>query len=100
VRVRVQYHACYPMPIPTTEERLGSPQRIVRYFTLIMSLVYAALGIWLWVTARHQSAAGALLPLGPKTRMVLGTVFILYGIIRFVRTIRSQFRKPTRNEFS
>ncbi len=88
------------MPLPTTEERLGSPQRIVRYFTLIMSLVYTALGIWLWVTAKQPSAAGALLPMGPKTRMVLGTVFILYGIIRFVRTIRSQFRKPTRNEFS
>lgn len=88
------------MPLPTTEERLGSPQRIVRYFTLIMSLVYTALGVWLWLTANHQSAAGALLPLGPKTRMVLGTVFIFYGVIRFVRTIRSQFRKPSRNEFS
>ncbi len=88
------------MSLPTTEERLGSPQRIVRYFTLLMSLVYTALGIWLWLTAKHPSTAGALLPMGPRTRMVLGTVFILYGVIRFVRTIRSQFRKPTHNEFS
>ncbi|QKG53835.1 hypothetical protein [Hymenobacter sp. BRD67] len=88
------------MPLPTTEERLGSPQRIVRYFTLIMSLVYTALGIWLWLTAHRPSAAGALLPLGPKTRMVLGSVFILYGLIRFVRTIRTQFRKPTPDDFS
>lgn len=83
------------MPLPTTEERLGSPQRIVRYFTLIMALVYAGLGVWLWTTANRPTAAGALLPLGPKTRMVLGSVFILYGLIRFVRTLRAQFRKPT-----
>ncbi|MGI4740614.1 MAG: hypothetical protein ACRYG7_36040 [Janthinobacterium lividum] len=87
------------MSLPTTEERLGSPQRIVRYFTLIMSLVYAALGVWLWLTAQRQSAAGALLPLGPKTRMVLGTVFILYGVIRFIRTISTQFRKPKPDDF-
>jgi hypothetical protein len=31
---------------------------------------------------------------------VLGTVFILYGLIRFVRTIRTQFRKPTPDDFS
>ena len=87
------------MAIPTTEERLGSPQRIVRFFTLIMSLVYAALGTWLWLTAYQKSAAGALLPLGPKTRMVLGSVFILYGLIRFVRTIRTQFSKPKPDAF-
>lgn len=86
------------MPLPTTEERLGSPQRIVRYFTLIMALVYAGLGGWLWLTANRPTAAGALLPLGPKTRMVLGSVFILYGLIRFVRTLRAQFRKPTPDE--
>ena len=86
------------MPLPTTEERLGSPQRIVRYFTLIMALVYAGLGVWLWMTANRPTAAGALLPLGPKTRMVLGSVFILYGLIRFVRTLRAQFRKPIPDE--
>jgi len=86
------------MPLPTTEERLGSPQRIVRCFTLIMALVYAGLGVWLWMTANRPTAAGALLPLGPKTRMVLGSVFILYGLIRFVRTLRAQFRKPTPDE--
>jgi len=83
------------MPISTTEERLGSPQRIVRFFTLFMSLVYVALGTWFWLTAYRPSPAGALLPLGPKTRMVLGTVFILYGLVRFVRTLRTQFRKST-----
>ena len=87
------------MPLPTTEERLGSPQRIVRFFALIMSLIYVALGVWLWLTAHQPSAAGTLLPLGPKTRMVLGTVFILYGLIRLVRTLVSHFRKPTPDEF-
>jgi len=86
------------MPIPTTEERLGSPQRIVRFFALIMALVYLALGGWLWYTAGRPTPAGALLPLGTGGRIFLGTVFALYGLYRLVNTIRTQFRKPTPDE--
>lgn len=86
------------MPIPTTEERLGSPQRIVRFFALIMGLVYVALGTWLWYTASRPTPAGAVLPLGHKARLVLGTVFALYGLYRLVSTLRTQFRKPRPHE--
>jgi len=79
--------------IPNTEERLGkSPQRLVRYFVLIMALVYTGLGIWLWWSA-GEPAGGGLLQLGPTGRRVLGSVFIIYGALRFTRGYQAYFRK-------
>ena len=79
--------------IPTTEERLGkSPQRLVRYFVLLMALVYLGIGVWLWMAAT-QPAGGGLLQLGTTGRRVLGSVFILYGLLRFGRGYQAHFRK-------
>ncbi|WP_310391515.1 hypothetical protein [Hymenobacter sp.] len=82
--------------IPTTEERLGkSPQRLVRYFVLLMALVYLGLGVWLWWSAA-QPSGGGLVQLGPTARRVLGSVFIIYGLLRFGRGYQANFRnKPT-----
>lgn len=80
--------------LPTTEERLGhSPQRLVRWFVLFMSVLYLALGVWLWAGASQPSAAGALLPLNSTARHFLGAVFFGYGLLRFIRTYRLHFRK-------
>lgn len=80
--------------IPTTEERLGkSPQRLVRYFVLVMALVYLGIGVYLWVYA-NQPAGGGLLQMGTTSRRVLGSVFILYGLLRFGRGYQAYFRKP------
>ncbi|RZL08100.1 MAG: hypothetical protein EOO62_15980 [Hymenobacter sp.] len=83
------------MPLPTTKERLGSPQRIMRFFTLVMALVYVALGVWFWVTATTPSATAAVLPLGYKARLILGAVFVLYGLYRLVSALRTILAKPT-----
>jgi hypothetical protein len=84
--------------IPTTEERLGkSPQRLVRYFVLAMALVYMGLGIWLWWSA-SQPTGGGLLQLGPTGRRVLGSVFLLYGLVRFGRGYYTHFRKKNLND--
>lgn len=81
---------------PTTEERLGhSPQRLVRWFTLFMSLLYMALGVWLWLTADQPTPASVLLPLNSSARHILGAVFFGYGVLRFIRTYLTYFRKPT-----
>ncbi len=81
---------------PTTEERLGqSPQRLVRWFTLFMSVLYMALGVWLWLGATEPGAAGALLPLNSSARHVLGAVFFGYGVLRFTRTYRVHFRSSS-----
>ena len=82
------------LDLPTTEERLGkSPQRLVRYFVLLMALVYLGLGIWLWWSA-GQPASDGLVQLGPTARRVLGAVFILYGLVRFGHGYHVHFRKP------
>ncbi|WP_226270650.1 hypothetical protein [Hymenobacter pini] len=75
--------------LPPTHERLGnrSQSSVVRYFTLVMSVLYVALGVVLWL-----APAGAFnLPTTP--RYLLAAVFVFYGIIRFVRTYRQHFKK-------
>lgn len=80
---------------PTTEERLGkSPQRLVGYFVLVMGLVYTGIGIVLWWTA-SRPLSGMLQHLGPGSRRILGTVFIIYGILRVGRGLQSRFRKKS-----
>jgi uncharacterized membrane-anchored protein len=84
---------------PTTEERLGrSPQKVVRYFVLIMAVVYLALGLWLFLTAGHASPTGALIALSPTSKKVLGGVFIAYGLLRFVRAYQQNFRKSSSSD--
>ena len=79
--------------LPTTAERLGrSPRRLVSYFALLMAVVYVGLGVWLWLTADYP-AAGAALQLGPTWRRVLGSVFVVYGILRFYRGFKANFTK-------
>ncbi len=89
--------------LPTTEERLGqSPQRLVRYFVLFMSLVYVGMGAWLAWTA-DQPASPVLAHLtqigvsGFRLRL-LGLFFILYGLFRFVRSYRANFRNSTASD--
>ncbi|MFD1469020.1 hypothetical protein ACFQ48_12365 [Hymenobacter caeli] len=86
--------------LPTTEERLGrSPQGLVRYFVLFMSLVYVGMGAWLaWTASQptgpamtHFSEIGLT---GNRLRL-LGLFFVLYGLVRFVRSYRANFRIST-----
>lgn len=81
--------------LPTTEERLGkSPQRLVRYFVILMALIYIGLGIWLWWST-SQPSGGGLAQLGPMVRRVLGTVFIIYGALRLGRGYQAHFQKKS-----
>jgi hypothetical protein len=80
---------------PTTEERLGkSPQRLVGYFVLVMGLAYIGIGIVLWWTA-NRPLGGTLQHLGAGSRRILGSVFIIYGLIRLGRGLQGRFRKKT-----
>lgn len=82
--------------IPTTEERLGkSPQRVVRYFVLIMALVYLGLGIWFLWSASQPATSGVLGQLPSTARRILGFVFMGYGLLRFVRGYQQHFRNKT-----
>jgi hypothetical protein len=80
---------------PTTEDRLGqSSSGYVRYFLLAMTLVYIGLGIYLWLTPPEA------LNLAPLTRRILGGTFVFYGILRFVRTYRQHFQRPSSHDDS
>jgi len=79
------------MALPNTKDRLGSSLSIPRLFALVRSVLPIGLGIFLWLTPAQP---GALLQLGPRTRLVLAGIFILYGLYRLVRTIRTQFLAP------
>ena len=83
----------------STEERLGPSQQPVRFFDLLRALGYLALGGWLMYTADRPLAQGALLPLGHKTRLVLGGILVLYGIVRLVRALPFRFRKTRSHDF-
>ena len=83
--------------IPTTEERLGrSPQRMVRYFALLMGIVYVGIGVAMWVLA--DRALNGILQMGATPRRILGTVFIIYGTVRLVRVFQANRQKPSDHE--
>jgi hypothetical protein len=84
----------------STEERLGPSQQPVRLFDLIRAIGYLALGGWLLYTADRPMAAGALLPLGHKTRLVIGALMLLYGIVRLVRALPFKLRKSRPDDFN
>lgn len=82
--------------LPTTEERLGkSPQRLVRYFVLVMALVYVGLGIWAWRSSYTAPTPDSIFQLGATPRRILGIVLVLYGLLRLGRVYFAHFRKQT-----
>lgn len=77
----------------TTDERLGkrSSLGVMRYFSLVMSAAYIALGAYLFLASPEAFS------LSPGVQKILGGVFVLYGIIRFVRTYQQYFKKSNDN---
>lgn len=72
------------------DERINSrrgQQTTSRYFTMLMAVVYVGLGAFL------IAAPPGIFHLTLTTRRVVGGLFILYGLIRFVRAFRQHFRK-------
>ncbi|WP_051359694.1 hypothetical protein [Adhaeribacter aquaticus] len=57
-------------------------QSILKYFSLVMALVYPAIGVYLFFSTPEQIALPA------KTKMAIGAVLFLYGIFRFIRTYK------------
>jgi hypothetical protein len=84
----------------STEERLGPSQQPVRLFDLLRAIAYLALGGWMLYTANIPTAAGALLPLSPRIRMILGGLLVVYGIVRLARALPFKFRKSRPHDFS
>jgi uncharacterized membrane protein len=71
-------------------------RKFVMYFSLIMTLIYVMLGVFLIFSDPEQLN----LTIPDNIRIVLGGILILYGAIRFVR-VYQQIRKvknPRKNE--
>ena len=67
--------------------------RFLRIFTLIMTLLYPALGIFLIFSSPEQ------VRLDENLKLILGIVLLVYGVIRFMRVYKQYF-KPRRDRFS
>jgi len=66
--------------------RENKVNKFLRIFSLIMTLAYPALGIYLLISTPEQ------LRLDPTIKKVLGGVLIVYGIFRFYRAYQQFFK--------
>ena len=66
--------------------------RFVKFFSLAMSLLYPALGLFLIFSSPER------MRLDPKLKIGLGVVLIIYGVLRFVRTFQTHFKNRNRRE--
>ncbi|MCC9168659.1 hypothetical protein [Pontibacter harenae] len=72
---------------PEREERPQNSvfSKIARYFGMLMTLIYVALGVFIIF-----ADPGYLnINISETARWILGGVFILYGIVRFIRIYKS-----------
>jgi hypothetical protein len=67
--------------------------KFLKYFSLFMTLVYPAFGLYLLLSSPDQIA------LDQSTKIILGTMLILYGIFRFIRTYKRYFRQDSSNRY-
>jgi len=61
-------------------------QKFLKYFGLLMTLVYPGFGLYLIFSSPEQLA------LQPQVKLILGIMLILYGLFRFYRTYRRHFK--------
>jgi cytochrome c biogenesis protein CcdA len=81
--------SCFAMLETNADERISrrrTPQPM-RYLLLLIAAMYVALGAFL------MAAPAGLFNLSTTGRRIGGSMLILFGLIRFVRTFRQHFRK-------
>ncbi|GEO03006.1 hypothetical protein AAE02nite_06700 [Adhaeribacter aerolatus] len=61
-------------------------QKVLKYFSLLMTLAYPILGLYLLLSSPEQIA------LDPKAKIGVGVMLMLYGIYRFYRTYQRYFK--------
>ena len=57
-------------------------QTILKYFSLLMALIYPAIGIYLFFSSPEQLA------FPDTTKKIIGALLVLYGLFRFYRTYK------------
>ena len=92
-RIFVNLAMVSPGSLAERERLLLMARKLLR-FTTVIAVPAVGLGVWLWVAADRPTTPG-IIELGPTARRVLGAVFMLYGLVRFVRGYHTYFRKKT-----
>lgn len=64
--------------------------KFLKFFSLVMTLLYPALGLYLILSSPEQ------IHLDPTLKKVLGGVLIVYGSFRFYRAYQQFFKNPNR----
>ncbi|MFC5270611.1 hypothetical protein [Adhaeribacter terreus] len=65
--------------------------KIVKYFSLVMTLLYPAIGVFLFFSTPEQ------VRLDETTKKILGGVLVVYGIIRAIRVYQEHFKNKNRH---
>jgi hypothetical protein len=70
--------------------------KFARYFGMLMTLVYVALGLFIMFMDDEQYN----LDISEPARMIFGGVLILYGIVRFIRAYQVNSKSSKRNRYN
>jgi hypothetical protein len=62
--------------------------KFIKYFSLVMTLLYPALGLYLIFSSPEQ------IHLDPTLKKTLGGILIVYGAFRFYRAYQQYFKHP------
>lgn len=75
-------------------QQLNFFRKFTRIFTMLMTLVYIALGIFIIFAANNLR-----LSISNEIRYALGGILILYGVVRFVRAYQRNKRNTEDNRY-
>lgn len=64
--------------------------KIIKYFSLVMTLLYPALGLFIFFSSDER------VRFDPTLKKMLGAVLIIYGIIRAYRVYQQHFKPKKR----
>ena len=82
------------MQNPRREKQEPFLRKFVYYFSMLMTLVYVGLGIFIIFADEQQMN----LDIPQSMKYLLGGILILYGVVRFVRAYQQKSKKNDINE--
>jgi len=77
-------------PRDPRHEPQGAFAKFTKYFSLVMTLVYPAIGVFIFFSSDEQ------VRLDPTVKKILGAVLVIYGVIRAVRVYQQHFKAQNR----
>ena len=77
---------------PTEQRENGTYHTIMKYVSLVMVLIYFGFGLYILLSTPEQIA------LPNEYKIIIGSLLLFYGFIRFVRAYQQYFKKSRRND--